>query len=126
MRTGIILSVTHADLDSASRALVKDRNEPQKRVWRAQIVLLSADDAGTNAIMRETGKSKTCIWRLARSRHSAPSYSAIQAVQGLITIRHGREQADLPLKSASPCPSRKVGHARAIAPEGAISSASSP
>jgi len=45
------------------RNLVKDRNAPQKHVWRAQIVLLSAEDLGTNAIMRETGKSKTCIWR---------------------------------------------------------------
>jgi leucine-zipper of insertion element IS481 len=26
-------------------------------------VLLSAEDLGTNAIMRETGKSKTCVWR---------------------------------------------------------------
>jgi transposase len=45
------------------RALVKDRNAPQKHVWRAQIVLMSAESFGTNAIMRETGKSKTCVWR---------------------------------------------------------------
>ena len=35
----------------------------QKHVWRAGIVLLSATGMGTNAIMRETGKSKTCVWR---------------------------------------------------------------
>jgi hypothetical protein len=40
---------------------VRDRNAPQKHVWRAQIVLLSAEGVGTNAIMRETGKSKTCV-----------------------------------------------------------------
>ena len=62
MRTGISLSVTPADMDRL-RALVKDRNAPQKHVWRAQIVLLSAEGTGTNAIMRETGKSKTCVWR---------------------------------------------------------------
>jgi transposase len=62
MRTGVTLSVTAADLDCL-HALVKDRNAPQKHVWRAQIILLSADGAGTNAIMRETGKSKTCVWR---------------------------------------------------------------
>ena len=62
MRPGISISVTPADLDRL-RALVKDRNAPQKHVWRAQIVLLSAEGAGTNAIMRETGKSKTCVWR---------------------------------------------------------------
>jgi len=40
-----------------------DRNAPQKHVWRARIVLLTVEDLGTNAIMRETGKSKTCVWR---------------------------------------------------------------
>ena len=35
----------------------------QKHVWRAQIVLLSADGLGTMAIMAATGKSKTCVWR---------------------------------------------------------------
>jgi transposase len=62
MRTGICLSVTSADLDRL-RAVINDRNAPQKHVWRAQIVLLSAEGLGTNAIMRETGKSKTCVWR---------------------------------------------------------------
>src|ERR1700749_4182826 len=62
MRTGVPLSVTSADMDRL-RNLVKDRNAPQKHVWRAQIVLLSAEGLGTNAIMRETGKSKTCVWR---------------------------------------------------------------
>ena len=40
-----------------------DRNAPHKHVWRAEIVLLSADGVGTNEIMRRTGKSKTCVWR---------------------------------------------------------------
>jgi transposase len=62
MRTGVSLSVTPADLDRLY-GLVKDRNAPQKHVWRAQIVLLSAEGLGTNAIMRETCKSKTCVWR---------------------------------------------------------------
>jgi len=44
-------------------AIVRDRNAQQKHVWRARIVLLGADGLGTNAIMRETGKSKTCVWR---------------------------------------------------------------
>jgi hypothetical protein len=42
MRTGISISVTAADLDRL-RGLVKDRNAPQKHVWRAQIVLLSVE-----------------------------------------------------------------------------------
>jgi transposase len=62
MRTGVTLSVSSADLERL-RALVCDRNAPQKHVWRARIVLLSAEGLGTNALMRETGRSKTCVWR---------------------------------------------------------------
>ncbi len=51
-----------ADLDRL-RVLVSDRNAPQKHVWRARIVLLTAEGVGTSAIMRETNKSKTCVWR---------------------------------------------------------------
>jgi transposase len=36
---------------------------PQKHVWRARIVLLSAAGAGTMAIARQTGKSKRAVWR---------------------------------------------------------------
>jgi transposase len=43
--------------------MAADRNAPQKHVWRAEIVLFSADGLGTNEIMRRTGKSKTCVWR---------------------------------------------------------------
>ena len=38
-------------------------NSPQKHVWRAKIVLLTADGHGTADIMRATGKAKTVIWR---------------------------------------------------------------
>src|SRR3977135_1098686 len=62
MRAGVTFSITAADLDRL-RVLVSDRNAAQKHVWRARIVLLSAERFGTNAIMRETGKSKTCVWR---------------------------------------------------------------
>src|SRR5437879_2381799 len=43
--------------------IVADRNSPSKWVWRADIVLATADGFGTNAIMRRTGKSKPCVWR---------------------------------------------------------------
>ena len=62
MRTGISIAVTPEDRRRLE-ALVRDRNTPQKHVWRACIVLLTDDGAGTNAIVRETGKSKTCVWR---------------------------------------------------------------
>ena len=60
MRTGITITISPAERRRLL-ALVKDRNAPQKHVWRAEIALLSADGAGTNAIMRQTGKSKTCV-----------------------------------------------------------------
>jgi transposase len=44
-------------------AIVKDRNSTRKAVWRARIVLATADGCGTNEIMRRTGKSKPCVWR---------------------------------------------------------------
>ena len=62
MRSGKLLSVSTADIRRL-KALVQDRNTPQKHVWRAEIVLLTADGVGTNEIMRRTAKSKTCIWR---------------------------------------------------------------
>ena len=62
MRTGISIEVSPTDRHRLG-ALVKDRNAPQKHVWRAEIVLLTGDGLGTNEIMRRTGKSKTCVWR---------------------------------------------------------------
>ena len=44
-------------------AIIADRNSSSKAVWRAQIVLATADGLGTNAIMKRTGKSKPCVWR---------------------------------------------------------------
>jgi transposase len=43
--------------------LIASRNTPSKVVWRAKIVLATADGCGTNEIMRRTGKSKPCVWR---------------------------------------------------------------
>src|SRR6202020_2777410 len=62
MRAGISITLKPADRRRL-KALARDRNTPHKHVWRAEIVLLSADGVGTNEIMRRTGKSKTCVWR---------------------------------------------------------------
>ena len=62
MRPGITVTVSSADRRRL-KALVADRNAAQKHVWRARIVLLSAEGIGTNEIRRQTGKSKTCVWR---------------------------------------------------------------
>jgi transposase len=45
------------------QALIDDRNSSAKVIWRARIVLATADGHGTNAIMRLTNKSKMCVWR---------------------------------------------------------------
>lgn len=44
-------------------AIIADRNSSSKLVWRAKIVLATADGHGTNEIMRRTKKSKPCVWR---------------------------------------------------------------
>ncbi|RVO22852.1 helix-turn-helix domain-containing protein, partial [Sinorhizobium meliloti] len=62
MRTGISFTISPSDRARLT-ALIRSRNAPQKHVWRAEIVLLSADGVGTVEIMRRTGKSKTCVWR---------------------------------------------------------------
>ena len=62
MRKGISIEVTPTDRGRL-QSIVGDRNSPQKHVWRARIVLLSADGLGTMAIMRAVGKGKTVVWR---------------------------------------------------------------
>jgi hypothetical protein len=44
-------------------AVVANRNSPQKHVWGAKIVLLTADAHGTAEIMLATGKAKPVMWR---------------------------------------------------------------
>src|SRR5207302_6622790 len=61
-RQGIVVEVSAADR-ARLEGVAADRNSPQKHVWRARIVLLTADGRGTVEIMRRTGKSKTAVWR---------------------------------------------------------------
>ena len=61
-RDDICLYVSPANR-SRLEAIVADRNSSSKAVWRAGIVLATADGLGTNAIMQRTGKSKPCVWR---------------------------------------------------------------
>jgi transposase len=62
MREGITVAVSGADR-ARLEAIVGDRNSPQKHVWRARIVLLTADGLGTSEIMRRAGTSKVTVWR---------------------------------------------------------------
>jgi len=57
------LHLRRAGEPAGLEAIISDRNSTSKAVWRARIVLATADGHGTNAIMRLTGKSKPCVWR---------------------------------------------------------------
>jgi transposase len=61
MRAGIVVNVTRADRRRLE-AIVADRSAPQKHVWRANIILATADSCGTVEIMRRSGKSKPVVW----------------------------------------------------------------
>ena len=62
MRKGIEIDVSAADR-ARLEAIVADRNSPQKHVWRARIILASADGCGTAAVMRRARVSKPSVWR---------------------------------------------------------------
>jgi transposase len=62
MRSGIIVDVSAADR-ARLEAVVANRNSPQKHVWRARIILLTADGFGTAEIERRAGVDKNSVWR---------------------------------------------------------------
>jgi Homeodomain-like domain len=62
MRTGVVVHLSPTDRKRL-RSIVDDRNSLQKHVWRARIVLATADGVGTVEIMRTAGISKTAVWR---------------------------------------------------------------
>ncbi len=45
------------------QALIANRNTPRKLVWRAEVVLATADGHGTFEIMRRARTSKPTVWR---------------------------------------------------------------
>jgi transposase len=75
---GIIerISISAADRGRLER-LVRDRNTPQKVVWRARIVLLAGDGVGAVAIAASVGKSVLTVRRWRR-RYAA------EGVDGLL------------------------------------------
>ena len=62
MRAGIEVKVTRVDRRRLE-AIISDRNASQKHVWRARIILATADGCGTAEIMRRSGKAKPVVWR---------------------------------------------------------------
>ena len=70
------ISISEADRERLQR-LVRDRNTPQKVVWRARIVLLGADGLQAIAIAAAVGKSVLTVRRWRR-RYAA------KGVEGLL------------------------------------------
>src|SRR3984893_16745756 len=62
MRAGIVVNLTRGDR-LRLEAIVADRCAPQKHVWRANVILATADGCGTTEIMRRSGKSKPVVWQ---------------------------------------------------------------
>src|SRR5258708_40036901 len=62
MKKGIEVWLCPGDRERLE-AVIRSGNSQQKHVWRARIVLLSADGVGTMAIQRQTSKGKPTIWR---------------------------------------------------------------
>jgi len=61
-RDDICLYLGPADREQL-QVMLTDRNTPRKVVWRAEIVLATADGCGTNEIMRRAHTSKPTVWR---------------------------------------------------------------
>jgi hypothetical protein len=57
MRTGVTVYLSATDRKRL-QAIVDDRNNPQKHVWRARIVLETADGLGTATIMRTLASAR--------------------------------------------------------------------
>ena len=62
MREGISIEVGAADREQLA-AVAADRNNPQKHVWRARVILATAEGGGTAEIMRRAGVTKPSVWR---------------------------------------------------------------
>jgi hypothetical protein len=55
MRSGVEVRLVPEERERLE-AIAASGNSPQKHVWRARIVLLSADGVGTMEVRRRTGK----------------------------------------------------------------------
>ena len=63
MRRDDICLYLNPDDRAELQALITDRNTARKLVWRAEIILATADGHGTFEIMRRANTSKRTVWR---------------------------------------------------------------
>src|SRR5260370_9317343 len=69
MRKGVEVRLGPGDRERLE-AVIGSGNSPQKHVWRAGIVLLSAHGGGTMGVQPRTGKGKATIWRWQARFHA--------------------------------------------------------
>src|SRR5271156_6218435 len=114
MRKGVEIRLGPGDRERLE-AVIGSGNSPQKHVWRARIVLLSAEGVGTMAIQRQTGKGKLTIWRW-QARFMA------EGVDGLLheATRPGRKKT-LPAATNEPAGETTHWTGRAMAEAAGIS-----
>ena len=62
MRAGVVVHLSPTDRKRL-RSMVDDRNSLRKHIWRARIVMTTADGVGTLETMRTAGVSNTAVWR---------------------------------------------------------------
>jgi len=117
MRRGIEIEVTGPDTKRLE-AIVAARGSPQKHVWRARIILLTAQGLGTQAIMVATGKFKTCVWRwqerfmakggdgLLRNKTRPPGIAPLEAATDLPPVSPSIITRVLRLNTMAPAPAQ--------------------
>ncbi len=72
-------------------ALINDRNTAAKLVWRAEIVLATADGHGTNEIMRRTGRSTRQEECATAQDEDAPAPGARQSRPVMESARYAEQ-----------------------------------
>ena len=115
------MNVTRADRRRLE-AIIVNRSAPQKHVWRATIILATAEGCGTAEIMRRSGKSKPVVWRwqarfmaegvegLTRDKTRKPGKKPLPAaaVQNVVDLALGPppgSTASSPIPTQTPNPS---------------------
>ena len=115
------MNVTRADRHRLE-AIVSDRSASQKHVWRANIILATAEGCGTAEIMRRSGKSKPVVWRwqarfmaegvegLTRDKTRRPGKQPLPTgtVQRVVDLASGRRREKQPTGPAG-CWRRPLG-----------------
>jgi hypothetical protein len=84
MRAGIVVNVTREDR-LRLEAIVADRSAPQKHVWRAKVILATADECGTG---------RRGSWRRASKGWRATRRASLVRLRVLVGVRYLEHETD--------------------------------